>query len=433
MRTLLIYVIPVFFALVLESKVSAATRVVWVDCRAGNDGNNGTRKQPVCSLGRALALASQTNPAGSVTVKIHPGVYTVAPPLKISRDHLRIEGLSATVRDSRGFLEGFDQGVKIMPDGVGAPSATLPNPLILVHGSDVQFTGLHLLNPRAVTTNYLKDPGSDYLIAIQFEGQWDMANPKALTGEAVRLCQFENWLIAVNVNYASANIESSRAEKCVVPFWFGPAPGGATINVTHTLMRSNLESSVVATGAPEFWTIPWQPCSLKLNLSKNRFEDGQLHFGLELYIRDIFPSLNQPGSLKATIRKNAFARNKLAGISILDGVHEEDRPCDVPYAPVSVHVSLQQNSYTGNGVTAAEPWEHTALVAFQGFKPNFDPWRANCFINHAAVEIADPANELADLRHGTRRFQYRIRPGGDNRLSVNRYFFTNGIPGAYAP
>src|ERR1051325_432850 len=232
-------------ALVLASDnpARAAARGLWVDSAAGNDDNNGANTAPLKTLGRAIALANTVPPGGIVQIKLRAGSYLLSPATSITRDHVQIEGMSQPVRGASGYLEGFINEVQIVPSGPGCPGCAL-NPLLLVHASDVQFTGLHFAHPGSVDEGYVSDPNSDFMLAIMFEGQWDMANPKALSQEAVRFCHFEGWLIAVNVNFASASIELNREDNCFVPFWFGPAPGGARIDVRHNTMRSNIENGV---------------------------------------------------------------------------------------------------------------------------------------------------------------------------------------------
>ncbi len=56
----------------------AAALTIYVDSRRGDDANEGTRENPLKTIGRAAELIRRKTEAGPVTVKIAPGLYSLA-------------------------------------------------------------------------------------------------------------------------------------------------------------------------------------------------------------------------------------------------------------------------------------------------------------------------------------------------------------------
>jgi hypothetical protein len=188
---------------------------LWVDAARGSDGDPGTTSRPLQTLSQAIVLA-QAISGGAVSIKLRPGTYPIAANTVITRDHLAIEGLSNPALDANGLLDHFATPVNIVPASLGDQSLWL-NLLLLVRANDVAVSRLSF-NSSTVNTN-----GQIFIIPLQFEGQWpspqDMNfQPRALTSESVRLCDFDNWSVAGGFNYASGSLEQCKVENCFVGF-----------------------------------------------------------------------------------------------------------------------------------------------------------------------------------------------------------------------
>ena len=419
-----------------SASACAQTYELWVDASRGNDRNAGTARKPLQSLGRAIAVANAIS-GGTVDIKVRPGTYPVVANTTITRDHLSIEGLSSPILNRDGYLDHFANPVTIVAANLGDTNLWI-NVLLLVRASDVALSGLSFFsNAEAgagTNVNLLVN-----LYPLAFEGQWPSPRdvnftPRTLTGESVRLCNFDGWPQAAAFNYASGTVEQCKVQHCFVGFYAGPSPGGGRLDFNRNHLTLNFEASLQVCGTPNFWSAPAQPASLVVNASGNLFENG-LHLGaIELFIRDYTPSaMDQPGYLEVHLTGNTFRNNSLADLTIVDLSHDHYNTHLVSYntktPPVTVAVALAGNSFQGP--------ELTAQITFQEFRDLYDystgeplfyyPWIPR-FVQNAAVVIDDPEHELADCTGGTRSFQYRIRQTDNDFLYWNGHSLAGAIP-----